>query len=264
MSLFHINFPSPVMNKNMAMNVLIPDEDKGFYDHKGLYPVLYLLHGYTDDYTRWTRQTSIERYAMDLGFAVVMPDGGKSFYSDMAHGDPFFEHITKEVPELINKWFPITVDPEFTYLAGLSMGGYGAMKIGLTYPEKFKAIGSFSGALQAAQTAGNKMPEGADEWLRRLEFDMKQVFDDVDDVVDGPHDVFWLVDQHVASDRAFPNLYLSCGLDDFILVSTQAFAEKLKEHHIPFQYHESEGAHEWGVWDSEVLIFMNWILDNRA
>lgn len=264
MALFHINYPSTVMNKFMAMNVLIPDEDRGFYDSNGKYPVLYLLHGYTDDYTKWMRLTSIERYAMELGFAVVMPDGGKSFYTDMAHGDPYFTHLTEEVPEMLKKWFPITDDPKYSYLAGLSMGGYGAMKIGMTYPERFGVVGSFSGALAVAQTAGDHMPDEAEDWLKRLEFDFKQVFDDVNGLVGGPHDVFWLAGQFAASSKDKPELYLSCGKDDFILGATVAFADTLKNLDVPYEYHISEGEHQWDVWDSEVYRFMKWILEIRS
>ena len=260
MSLLRIDYPSVVMNKYMGMNVVIPDEDRGFYDGEGKYPVLYLLHGYTDDYTKWMRMTSVERYATELGFVVIMPDGGKSFYTDMAFGDPYFTHITEEIPEYLSKWFPITKDPQYTFIAGLSMGGYGAVKIGLTYPERYGAIGSFSGALLMAQTAAQPIAEEAEEWLKRLEKDIRLVFEDVDSIVDGPHDLIWLASE-AAKRKQIPDMYLSCGTDDFVYDNTSIFCQHLKKLHIDFEYYEGPGNHNWDFWDKEVLNYMKWILN---
>ncbi len=263
MSLFQVNYPSDVMNKYMGMNVILPDEDRGFYDEEGKYPVLYLLHGYTDDYTKWARMTSIERYAADLGFAVVMPEGGKSFYTDMAHGDPYFTQITEEIPKYLKKWFPITQDPKYTFIAGLSMGGYGAMKIGMTYPDRYSVIGSFSGALLMAQTAAEAIADDAEAWLKRLEADIRLVFDDVHHVVGGPEDLLWLAADLVAKKEERPNMYLSCGTDDFILESTAIFCKQLDALKLDYKYYEGPGAHEWAFWDQEVLKFMHWIRSLR-
>ncbi len=264
MAVFHINYPSPVMNRNMAMNVLLPDEDKGFCDSKGKYPLLYLLHGYTDDYSRWMRMTSIERYAMELGFAVVMPEGGKSFYTDMVSGEPYFTHLTEELPEILKKWFPITDEPEFTYIGGLSMGGYGAMKIGLTYPDRYQAVASFSGALAIAQTANQGVPEDAEDWLKRTEKDVRLVFGDVDHLVGTEHDVYWLVGKLASEGLKFPDFYVSCGSEDFILEASRSFKDTMERFKVPCHYHELEGSHEWRVWDIEVERFMKWILEKRT
>ena len=96
MALFECKYPSTIMNKCMALNVILPDDEDQILDNAGKYPVVFLLHGYTDDYSKWIRMTSIERYATEKGIAIVMPDAGKSFYTDMAHGDPYFTYITEE------------------------------------------------------------------------------------------------------------------------------------------------------------------------
>lgn len=103
---------------------------------KSSYPVLYLLHGLSDDHTIWHRRTSIERYVSALGLAVVMPNVGKSFYTDMANGGNYFTFITEELPTLVQSYFPVSAKREDNFIAGLSMGGYGAFKVALSCPEK--------------------------------------------------------------------------------------------------------------------------------
>ena len=258
MALFDISYGSDVMNKYMAMKVILPEGDEGIKDSEGKYSVVYLLHGYTDDYTKWCRLTAIERYANELGIAVVMPDAGKSFYTDMVHGDPYFTYLTEEVPAYVQKWLPITSEADFTYIAGLSMGGYGAMRIGLIYPERFKAVASFSGALAMAEMANAQLPEDAEPWLKRTEIDIPLAYGDVSKIAGSDHDLFWLASQAKALDKKLPHLYLSCGTEDFIYAHTTYFAGHLKTLEIPFNYHEEPGVHEWGIWDRQVNAFLQW------
>jgi len=260
MALFNVNYGSDVMNKYMGMNVILPEGDAGIKDAEGKYAVIYLLHGYTDDYTKWGRLTSIERYANEFGIAVVMPDAGKSFYTDMVHGDPYFTYLTEEVPAHVQEWLPITNDPEHTYIAGLSMGGYGAIKIALTYPHRFKAAGSFSGALAMAEMANAVMPEDAEPWLKRTEIDIALVYGDVTKIAGSGNDVFWLATQAKKLEKSLPQLYLSCGTEDFIYEHTTYFTSHLETLGLPFKYHEEAGVHEWGIWDRSVRDFLAWAI----
>lgn len=259
MALFQVNYPSTVINKFMTMNVILPDENVWKYDQKGKYPVVYLLHGYTDDYSKWLRLTSIERYANEMGIAVVMPDAGKSFYADMAYGDPYFTHITQEIPEYVQKWFPISDEKDFNFVAGLSMGGYGAMKLAVNCPNQFKAVGTFSGALALAQTATQEMPDEAEEWLKRSKRDAFLAFGDMTKVEKSMNDVFWMLSELKRQEQEIPNIYVSCGTDDFIYEQTVAFSAHLKALKIPFTYFEEPETHNWGFWDREVLKFLKWI-----
>lgn len=256
MALFHINHPSDIMNKNMEMKVIIPDTFGPLKDQEGRFPVMYLLHGYTDDYTRWTRMTSIERYANDYGIAVIMPDAGKSFYTDMAYGDPYLTYITSEIPAMIQNWFNLTQDPKYTFVAGLSMGGYGALKLALTYPERYKSVASFSGALLAAQTAAYVFPEGTEPWMKRLEKDIRLVFSDVTKVVGTDDDLLHLAFLAKHTQVDLPELYISCGTEDFLLNNTELFCQALDELQMPYHYYEEPAVHEWGFWDREIKRFM--------
>lgn len=258
MALFTVNHGSTLMNKHMGMNVILPDKAK-MLDDEGNYKVLYLLHGYTGDYTKWLRFSAIERYANETGIAVVMPDAGKSFYTDMTHGDPVFSYITEEVPAHVKKWFPITSDPACTYIAGLSMGGYGAMKIALTYPERYAGAATLSGALAMAEILKAKVPEDAADWLKRLEIDLPLVFGYDTDITETEHDLFTLVTRAKASGKKLPKLYVSCGTEDFVYPATAAFRDFLTDQKVTFVYDEGPGVHEWGFWDAQIKKFMEQI-----
>lgn len=256
MALFNINYGSDVMNKYMGMTVIIPEGDEGIKDAEGKYGVIYLLHGYTDDHTKWCRLTSIERYANEFGIAVVMPDAGKSFYTDMAHGDPWFTYLTEEVPMHVQKWLPISNKPEFTYIAGLSMGGYGAMKMALTYPDRYNAAASFSGALAMTEMVQTKMPEDAEPWLKRLEIDLPLIYGYETEISETGHDVFWLASRVKAKGQQIPELYISCGTEDFIYPASENFHKHLENLDIPHTFYKAPGVHEWGFWDAEVRRFL--------
>lgn len=258
MALFTVNYGSDVMNKYMGMNVILPDEE-GIKDKDGKFAVIYLLHGYTDDYTKWLRLTSVERYAREMGYAIVMPDAGKSFYTDMVHGDPYFTYLTEEVPAYVQKWFPITSDPEYTYVAGLSMGGYGAMKMALTYPEKYRAAGTFSGALAMAQFMQTPMAEDAEPWLKRLETDLPLIYGYDTDISGTQHDLFALLMKNKEENKRLPSLYVSCGTEDFLLEGTRAFKHVLEECGYEATYSERTGIHSWEFWDYDVEQFMKMI-----
>jgi S-formylglutathione hydrolase FrmB len=116
-------------------------------------PVLYLLHGMSDDHTAWLRYTSIERYAAAAGLAVVMPAAARSFYTDEAQGHAFWALVADELPEIVSSFFRVSTRPERTYVAGLSMGGYGAVKLALARPRQFAGAASLSGALDIVRRA---------------------------------------------------------------------------------------------------------------
>lgn len=259
MALFQCSYPSNVMNKYMQMNVILPENEEMTFDNEGKYPVIYLYHGYTDDYTKWMRLTAVERYANDYGIAVVMPDAGKSFYTDMVYGDPYFTHLTEEVPELVKKWYPITKDPKHTYIAGLSMGGYGAAKIGFTYPERFNGVGIFSGALAMSMLATAETDPHAEDWLKRLDKDLPLVFGDATTIPGSPNDDFWLVSKAVQESKPIPNLYICCGTEDFVYQNTVAFCQHLQANGIDYTYSEEPETHNWGYWDRQLEEMLKWI-----
>ena len=154
------SFYSPSLEKNIHAIVFLPSvsaddylegRETHYYDEETRFATLYLLHGSYGDCLDWSLRTGIERYAQDKGIAVVMPSGENSSYINMAHGEKYLDFIGKELPEFMTKMFPLSKKKEDTYIAGLSMGGYGAYRVGLEFPETFGYIASLSGALDMSE-----------------------------------------------------------------------------------------------------------------
>ena len=168
------DFFSESLMVGTSITVVLPQETEeqiGLIDEvrEGPPPVLYLLHGLSDDHTAWLRYTSIERYAVARGLAVVMPAAGRSFYADEAHGHRYWTYISEELPRVVGQFFRVSQEPADTFVAGLSMGGYGALKLALTHPDRYAAAACLSGALDLV--AFSKRPD-RDEVMGRV-FDHK-------------------------------------------------------------------------------------------
>ena len=150
MALIELKFFSQSLGMQTEAYVVIPQKStKGEIGIKGKskdkeYKCLYLLHGLSDDHSIWLRRTSIERYAADYGACIVMPCGARSFYTDMKYGMKYFSYITEELPSIVSEFLKVSNKREDTYIAGLSMGGYGALKAALKKPEVFCAAAGLS------------------------------------------------------------------------------------------------------------------------
>src|SRR6185503_13247898 len=178
MILNEIKFFSETLGLLSSMYVLLPKRTMPEMKSKRSpkYKTLYLLHGHSDDHTAWQRYTSIERYAEDLNLAVVMPAVHLSFYNDMAHGGKYWQFISEEVPTLVRDIFPLSAERKDNFVAGLSMGGYGAFKMALTHPERFAAAASLSGAVDISEVVRVKKEDPANKaWLE----EMRTVFGDL-------------------------------------------------------------------------------------
>src|SRR5271154_6181517 len=156
MSFLDFHFFSEALALTCSAHVILPQATTAQIGMTGgktreKYPTLYLLHGLSDDHTIWTRRTSIERYAAERNIAVVMPAVTRSFYQDMASGPKYWTFLSEELPALCQRYFPLSAAREDNFAAGLSMGGYGDLRLALARPEKFAAVASLSGALDLAR-----------------------------------------------------------------------------------------------------------------
>lgn len=246
------DFFAETLGLSTSLTVLLPESAAGQIGMGGSsradVPVLYLLHGLSDDDTIWTRRTSIERYVSELGLAVVMPQVHQSFYSDEVHGMAFWTFLTRELPSTVHRFFRLSERREDTFVAGLSMGGYGAMKWALREPWRFAAAASLSGAL------GLRHPSaGADPDFARL---MQRVFGD------GPtegtrDDVLHLVS--TADKDDLPALYVACGTDDFLFPANEEFVRVAGEAGVPLSVDFGPGDHEWSYWDAQIQRVLGWL-----
>jgi putative tributyrin esterase len=254
MALIRCTFFSEALELSTSMTVLLPQPGGAQIGVTGPAesdppPVLYLLHGLTDDDTAWTRYTSIERYAAAKGLAVVMPQVHRSFYADETYGMKFWTFLSEELPRTVEAFFRVSTRRADTFVAGLSMGGYGAMKWALRQPERFAAAASLSGALDAAYIQEYDMRPHIRELTARV-FAGRTV-------AHTGEDLFHLVKK--ADPETLPRLMLRCGTEDHVLAQNKRFVAACAAAGVPLDAELGPGAHEWGYWDAkiqEVLEFL--------
>lgn len=254
MAFFEMMFKSEALAVSVSVNVIIPETAKRTSGEK-TYKTLYLLHGLSDDHTVWMRRTAIERYAADKGIAVVMPAVGRSWYTDTAYGAKYFTFVADELPRTVRGFFKGMSDKrEDNLIAGLSMGGYGAVKIALSRPEAFGYCASLSGALDIPSREGR--PEFVDEWRGIFGFD----FEGPSALKGTKHDVFALAEKVKAEGKEFPKLFIWCGESDFLLPDNERFDAYLTELGVDHVYNKSEGDHTWRWWDMHIQNALNYFL----
>ncbi|WP_079709249.1 alpha/beta hydrolase [Paraliobacillus ryukyuensis] len=252
------DFFSETLMMSTSMTVLLPEKTSnqiGMQNKTGdrsVYPTLFLLHGFSDDHTIWTRRTAIERYVSELGLAVIMPDGDHSFYTDMAYGRNYWTFLTEELPRVARQFFPLSDKREDNFVAGLSMGGYGALKWALHKPDHFAAAASLSGVLDIAshvqsQDKNNPLAEV-----------LYRVFGD-QDIRGTEHDLLHLVNQLNQSEFTVPNIYQACGTEDFLYQENLAFKEACTTTKLAVQTTFDPGTHEWGYWDHHIQKVLEWL-----
>jgi len=248
------DFFSEALSLSTSMTVILPQRTTTQIGMSGSMaegapPVLYLLHGLSDDDTIWMRRTSIERYVAPLGLAVVMPQVHRSFYTDQAYGGRYWTFLTEELPELVATLFRVSERREDTFVAGLSMGGYGAVKWALRHPERFAAAASLSGVLQVTGLRTSRVrPEDP-----RL---YERVFGDRE-LAGGPDDLGWLLGE--ADARGLPALYICCGTEDSLLDSNLFFRDACADAGVPVTASFEPGEHEWGYWDAKIQEVLAWL-----
>lgn len=250
MALLHVCFRSAVLELDMRMSVILPETKCA--REGGRWPTLYLLHGLSDDHTAWERRTSIERYASRMGLAIVMPEVYRSFYTDMKHGGRYWTFISEELPTLCENMFLLSDKREDRFAAGLSMGGYGAFKLGLRLPERYAAVASLSGAVDLFYGADvdEKEDKHADLW--------SDIFGTAREAVGGEDDLPAVARRLIQRGGQRPMFYLACGTEDFLYEGNQRFLKEFGES-LQIAYKEGPGGHTWGFWDQYIQDVLTWL-----
>ena len=245
MALCTVKFFSESLQKQDTMNAIVPDG-------RGPFPVLYLLHGLSDDYSIWIRRTSIERYVEGMRLMVVMPDTHRSFYVNDPRpgGLPYEDHIIKDVIGFVDRVFPTIRARRGRAVAGLSMGGYGAIMLGMRHPEQFCAAASHSGAFCFAHKTRGDLPE-----MQALAAALPRA----------KYDVFSLA-RKLKRPRRNLAIRFDSGVDDFLIEDNRQFHRHLVKIGLDHQYAEHPGEHTWEYWDlhvQETLAFVRKHLARR-
>ncbi|MEM6553775.1 MAG: alpha/beta hydrolase family protein [Planctomycetota bacterium] len=262
MPLLHCQFHAKTLGLASALNVILPQPaDPSQIGITGSttntppqgWPTLYLLHGLSDDHSTWLRRTALERYAARLGLAIVMPNVHRSFYTDMATGQRYFTFLTEELPALCRSMFRLSPAREHNFVAGLSMGGYGAFKWALTHPDRIAAAASLSGALD--------MHYHANQPLEHLDAqELTHIFGPLTDLADSPNDLLALARNLTNHPGPHPKLYQCCGSDDFLIQDNHNFNQLAQDLHLDHLYEEHPGhAHTWAYWDQQIQRVLEWL-----
>ena len=246
MAQLHCNFFSYSVGYPIDLQIILPSMTAPDMDHPetrthkipAKYPLLYLLHGHGNDYQGWLRYTSMERYAEERKIAVVTMSVGNKGYMNAAYGEEYYKLIEEELPEFLQANFPVSERQEDTYIAGLSMGGYGALAHGLGHPQSYRAMGAFSPGVYIGMNdqlvLGHSMPEMMD--LKKL------------------------VKKCKAEGKKIPELFMCVGQDDFLYRDITDFHQFLVGEGIAHRYDDLPGyRHEWALWDRELEQFLDWI-----
>ena len=250
MALMNIKFFSEVLGRNTDVNVIIPQKrTNGEIGQKTCEPVqkyktLLLLHGLSDDNTIWQRRTSIERYAIERNLAVIMPNADRSYYTDMKYGDKYYTFISSEVLSVVRQFLPLSTLREDNFIAGNSMGGYGALKIALRNPDKFCKCGAFSPAVNIFSSR-----ERHGEIINNI----------FHDEISPEDDVLYLL-KKLSLEQIKPKIFITIGESDFLCEENVAFNEMAKEINYPIEFEVGQGVHDWKFWDAKAESVLDWML----
>lgn len=251
MALVSVHYRSDQLKKTVEIMLAVPDCNKAFCKPLSEYPVVYLLHGLSEDASSWIRKSNAERYALDRGLVLVMPSVDRSMYCDGVLGQNYFTYLTQELPGYLEKVFGLSRKREQNYIMGFSMGGFGAARAALTYPEQYTAWGALSGLVDL-------MP-----MLFRLDDATKEEFPflaaEAGRVDTSPLNPVNLIDGEKQKELRG---YLSCGLQDDLLICTRRFQEASEKAGLPnrFAYVPGRG-HDWTFWEEQIPLFFDFITE---
>lgn len=221
------------------------------------FKTLYLLHGLFGNYVDWLSGTRIQRWAEEKNLAVIMPSGDNSFYIDQpASGNFYGEFIGKELVEITRKMFPLSHDREDTYIGGLSMGGYGAIRNGLKYHKTFGYIAGLSSALHILEDIENIK-------TRTIAYELS-CFGDLNEAVvsdKNPRVLVHRIKEEMKQDTSIqlPKVFLACGTEDVLIDVNRAYRDFFIENGFDLTYHEGPGQHNWDYWDKYIQEVLAWL-----
>ena len=239
MALFRCSYRSKLLAKRVEFNLVLPE------DCTGDVPVVMLLHGLSGNQDEWLENCPLQKLAAQYSVAFLLPDGSKSWYCDMKYGDPFCSYIRDELLDYARSVFPLSRQREKTFVAGLSMGAYGALKMALGAPGRFAACGAMSGAvdIRARMSLGDKDGQARAIWG-----------DDYLEAIPGsPDDTYHLARQLEAAGLPKPWIYQSCGTEDKRLGENHLFRDFIKDRGYVYEYYEGPGRHNWDFWGVQIL-----------
>lgn len=250
----HVEFYSDVLRIDTAIEVIYPQNCTRTPEPlrdiiKPPFPVLYLLHGIMRDQTGWIRFTNVEQYVMDMGLVVVMPTTARGHYINQPHGYRYFDYLTQELPTIVGNMFNVSQKREDTFIAGLSMGGYGAIHAAALCPEQYAAAASLSGVLDiGVMYESPDLYSDAERWMT---FDNKNPRG-------GKEDLVVEIDEALKAGKQLPKMVAAVGNQDFLHDANIEFYNKVKDK-IDIELWTEDGDHTWDFWDRNIKRVLQWL-----
>lgn len=261
MALIQANFMSRSLMRTVPIQVILPVDKFSFVGNlpheKKTFKTLYLLHGIFGNYTDWTANTRIQRLAEEKNLAVVMPSGDNSFYVDHPQsGSMYGMFIGEELVEITRNMFPLSHKREDTFIGGLSMGGYGAVRNGLKYYHTFSHIITLSGALHILENPDNPQ--------ERIIPSEAFYFGDIRESAKSDKNPRVLIQQlmhHIQTGDSvhFPRIFQACGTEDPLLTVNRTYRSIFLKNGIDLTYCEGTGSHDWDFWDTWIKKALDWL-----
>jgi len=262
MALMHLNYYSDALRMNTDVNIFIPtpapgelfnEKDYCFCEEGKKYQVLYLLHGTYGDYSDWCRQTSIERYAQKYKLAVIMPSCANSYYYDMLAGPKYYTYLTEELPSFLSLLLPLSNKREDNFIAGLSMGGYGAWYLAISKPSMFSAAANLSGDLDLL----NNLSLGQNN---DCPWPFPAIFKDSEPDIfcNSENNLFVKLQNQINNQANLPRLFQSIGSEDSLFKLNQKALKKILDLGIDITQEVHPGGHNWDYWDLHIQRVLQW------
>ena len=252
MALIQLDFTPETVKVCLPLYMIVPDPKPMGELPLQKRKVLYLLHGLSDNGSAWQRYTNIETIARQYGLVVVMPSIGRSFYTDQPNGQQYFTFLMEELPQYLKAVFGLDPGKEDTLIAGNSMGGFGAFKAALNYPDRFAAAASLSGVLSLEILKLN--PEDP----RYQEF--THIFGDLAQLAGTPHDTIVWLQKAAQHPENLPSLYMACGQQDDLFPLNEMFYGAAQKMGVPVRYEKENGGHTWLFWEKFIQRFLAFAL----
>ena len=257
MAYFRIEYYSKALRRTTSFEMMVPNDPReGMPEPSQPMKTLFLLHGYTGKAGNWVPEDLPVKY----NFAIVMPSAENSFYLDgLSSGHAFQTMVGIELVDYIRNTFGLAKGPEDTFIAGLSMGGFGALHTGLAYPDRFGKIGALSSALIVHEVATMKPGQGNE--VANYEF-YRECFGDPATAAERDCNPEVLARKLKAEGKAIPGIYMACGTEDFLIENNRAFHRFLEDEKIPHEYHEGKGIHDMVFWTEHIRNAVEWMFDS--
>lgn len=252
MALIQVNYLSQALFRTVPLNVILPvdrfdaDSDQYLNGKEKKYKTLYLLHGLLGNYTDWVSRTRIQQWAEEKNLAVVMPSGDNAFYfNSRTPWNDYGTFIGQEIVEVTRRMFPLSDKREDTFIAGLSMGGFGALRNGIVYSDTFSCVAGLSAALHIFDDTSEEANNG--------------LFDNIEAAAKTDKNPRVAVENMISEGRSIPQFYMACGTKDTLMPASIEFRDFLKSKKIDVTWDEEDYGHEWDFWDSQIKKVLDWL-----